>query len=150
MAFVRDRHAVYDHHAQECTYTAHSVEKDTVMPRIRHERFDCSPGCTVEGTLRYIDGKWKGVVLYHLFEGTLRFNEIRRRIPNCTQRMLTNQLRELEADGLIARKIYPQVPPKVEYSLTPRGRSLEPVITALKTWGDANAALGPQTSQAAA
>ena len=52
------------------------------MPRIRHERFDCSPGCTVEATLRYIDGKWKGVVLYHLFEGTLRFNEIRRRIPN--------------------------------------------------------------------
>ena len=104
------------------------------MPRIRHERFDCSPGCTVEGTLRYIDGKWKGVVLYHLFEGTLRFNEIRRRIPNCTQRMLTNQLRELEADGLIARKIYPEVPPKVEYSLTPRGRSLEPVITALKVY----------------
>ncbi|RWK61177.1 MAG: HxlR family transcriptional regulator [Mesorhizobium sp.] len=150
MAVVSDRHAVYDHRAQECTYKAHSVEKDTVMPRIRHDRFDCSPGCTVEGTLRYIDGKWKGVMLYHLFEGTLRFNEIRRRIPNCTQRMLTNQLRELEADGLIARKIYPQVPPKVEYSLTPRGRSLEPVITALKTWGDANVALGPQASQAAA
>ncbi|TIQ25304.1 MAG: winged helix-turn-helix transcriptional regulator [Mesorhizobium sp.] len=150
IAVVSDRHAVYDHRAQECTYKAHSVEKDTVMPRIRHDRLDCSPGCTVEGTLRYIDGKWKGVVLYHLFEGTLRFSEIRRRIPNCTQRMLTNQLRELEADGLIARKIYPQVPPKVEYSLTPRGRSLEPVITALKTWGDANAALGPQTSQAAA
>ncbi|UVK53762.1 helix-turn-helix transcriptional regulator [Mesorhizobium sp. AR02] len=120
------------------------------MPRIRHERFDCSPGCTVEGTLRYIDGKWKGVVLYHLFQGTLRFNEIRRRIPNCTQRMLTNQLRELEADGLIARKIYPEVPPKVEYSLTPRGRSLEPVITALKVWGDANVTLAPQVSQVAA
>ena len=116
------------------------------MPRIRHERFDCSPGCTVEGTLRYIDGKWKGVVLYHLFEGTLRFNEIRRRIPNCTQRMLTNQLRELEADGLIARKIYPEVPPKVEYSLTPRGRSLEPVITALKVWGDANVTLVPEVA----
>src|ERR1700712_5859203 len=113
------------------------------MPRIRHERFDCSPGCTVEGTLRYIDGKWKGVVLYHLFEGTLRFNEIRRRIPNCTQRMLTNQLRELEADGLIARKIYPEVPPKVEYSLSTRGRTLKPVIKALKSWGDAHLGVSP-------
>jgi len=120
------------------------------MPRIRHDRLDCSPGCTVEGTLRYIDGKWKGVVLYHLLESTLRFNEIRRRIPNCTQRMLTNQLREMEADGLIARKVYAEVPPKVEYSLTPRGRSLEPVITALKAWGDANVTIDPQRSQAAA
>ncbi|QKC93143.1 HxlR family transcriptional regulator [Mesorhizobium sp. NZP2234] len=150
MSFVWGRDADYARQAQECTYKAHSVEKDTVTPRIRHERFDCSPGCAVEGTLRYIDGKWKGVVLYHLFEGTLRFNEIRRRIPNCTQRMLTNQLRELEADGLIARKIYPEVPPKVEYSLTPRGRSLEPVITALKVWGDANVTLAPEVSQAAA
>ena len=106
------------------------------MPRIRHERLDCSPGCTVEGTLRYIDGKWKGVVLYHLLEGTMRFNEIRRRIPNCTQRMLTNQLRELEADGLIARKIYPEVPPKVEYSLTSWGQALCPGLDALLTWVD--------------
>lgn len=89
-------------------------------------------------------------MLYHLLEGTMRFNEIRRRIPNCTQRMLTNQLRELETDGLIARKVYAQVPPKVEYSLTPRGRSLEPVITALKIWGDANVTLTPEVSQAAA
>ena len=111
------------------------------MPRIRHERFDCSPGCTVEGTLRYIDGKWKGVVLHHLFQGTMRFNEIRRRIPNCTQRMLTNQLRELETDGLIARKVYAQVPPKVEYSLSELGRSMTPVLTALKTWGDSNIGL---------
>lgn len=108
------------------------------MPRIRHKRLDCSPGCSVEATLSLIDGKWKGVVLYHLFETTLRFNEIRRRLPNVTQRMLTSQLRELEADGLIDRKIYPQVPPKVEYSLSARGRSLEPVIMALKAWGDAN------------
>lgn len=85
-----------------------------------------------------IDGKWKGVVLYHLFEGTHRFNEIRRRIPNVTQRMLTNQLRELEADGFILRTVYPEVPPKVEYSLTARGRTLEPVIAALKAWGDAH------------
>lgn len=110
------------------------------MPRVRHRNLDCSPGCAVEGALALIDGKWKGVVLYHLFEGTLRFNELRRRLANCTQRMLTNQLRELEADGLIARKVYPEVPPKVEYSLTDKGRTLEPVIMALKAWGDAHVA----------
>jgi DNA-binding HxlR family transcriptional regulator len=113
------------------------------MPRIRHQRLDCSPGCPVEGALDLIDGKWKGVVLYHLFEGTLRFSEIRRRLPNVTQRMLTNQLRELEADGLIIRKIYPQVPPRVEYSLSTRGRTLKPVIKALKAWGDAHLGVSP-------
>ena len=106
------------------------------MPRSRHKRLDCTPGCAVEGTLELIDGKWKGVVLYHLFEGTQRFSDIRRRLPRITQRTLTNQLRALEADGLIHREVYPVVPPKVEYSLTPRGRSLEPVIRALKAWGD--------------
>ena len=75
------------------------------MARIRHKRLDCSPGCAVEGALNLIDGKWKGVALFHLFEGTHRFNELRRRLPNVTQRMLTNQLRELEADELIARKV---------------------------------------------
>jgi len=114
------------------------------MPRIRHKRLDCSPGCAVEGALNLIDGKWKGVVLFHLFEGTHRFGEIRRRLPNVTQRMLTNQLRELEADGLIVRKVYPEVPPKVEYSLSARGRSLEPVIMALKAWGDAHVDLTPR------
>jgi DNA-binding HxlR family transcriptional regulator len=112
-----------------------------MMARIRHKSLDCSPGCAVEATLQLIDGKWKGVVLYHLFAGTLRFNEIRRLLPNVTQRMLTNQLRELEADGLITRKVYAEVPPKVEYSLSTRGRTLEPVIMALKAWGDAHADL---------
>lgn len=108
------------------------------MPRPRHERFDCSPGCPVEGTLSLIGGKWKGVVLWHLLQGTLRFNEIRRRLQNVTQRMLTNQLRELEGDGFVIRTVYPEVPPKVEYSLSERGRSLAPVILALKAWGEAN------------
>lgn len=111
------------------------------MTKLRHSRFDCNPGCAVEATIGLIDGKWKCVILFHLLDGTVRFNEIRRRIPGVTQRMLTNQLRELEMDGLIVRKVYPQVPPKVEYSLSPLGRSLEPVLLTLKQWGDANIGL---------
>ncbi|MCJ2123818.1 winged helix-turn-helix transcriptional regulator [Methylobacterium sp. J-077] len=106
------------------------------MARIRHSRLDCGPGCPVEGTLQLIDGKWKGVILFHLLSGPMRFGELRRVLQTCTQRMLTNQLRDLEADGLVDRKIYPQMPPKVEYSLTSRGRTLEPVIMVLKTWGE--------------
>jgi DNA-binding HxlR family transcriptional regulator len=118
------------------------------MPRIRHKTLDCSPGCVVEASLALIGGKWKGVVLYHLFEEeVLRFNEIRRRLPGITQRMLTSQLRELEADGFLHRKVYPEVPPKVEYSLTELGRSLEPVIRALKDWGDSHIDLSSYTSQ---
>ena len=108
------------------------------MAKARHARLDCSPGCAVEATLSLIDGKWKGVILFHLSGGTMRFGEIRRRVPGVTQRMLTNQLRELEADGLVARRVYAAVPPKVEYSLSALGRSLGPVLDALKSWGDAN------------
>jgi DNA-binding HxlR family transcriptional regulator len=108
------------------------------MGKPRFSRFDCEPGCSVEATLGLIDGKWKGTVLFHLLDGTLRFNELRRRLPGITQRMLTNQLRELEADGLISREVFAQVPPKVEYTLSPLGRTLEPVLAALKAWGDVN------------
>lgn len=108
------------------------------MPKARYKSFDCSPGCPVEATLAVIGGKWKGLILYHLLAGTMRFGEFRRRLPNVTQRMLTNQLRELEADGLLTRTVFAQVPPRVDYALSPRGRSLEPVILSLKAWGDAN------------
>jgi DNA-binding HxlR family transcriptional regulator len=104
----------------------------------RHSRFDCAPGCSVEAAISLIDGKWKCVILFHLQEGTLRFNEIRRRVPGATQRTLTNQLRELEMDGLIVRTVYAQVPPKVEYSLSELGLSMAPVLSALKLWGDSN------------
>lgn len=116
------------------------------MTKIRYSRLDCHPGCSVEATISLIDGKWKCVILFRLLNGTLRFNEIRRRIPEVTQRMLTNQLRELEVDGLIVRQVYAQVPPKVEYSLSPLGRSMEPVLLALRTWGDANIDLFAQPS----
>ena len=94
------------------------------------------PGCPVEATLSYLDGKWKGVILFHLMDKTLRFNELRRHLPAITQRMLTKQLRELEESGLISRTVYPVVPPRVEYALTPLGSTLKPVIRALAAWGD--------------
>ena len=102
-----------------------------------HKSYDCSPGCPVEATLEVIGGKWKGVVLYHLLEGVHRFSELRRKLPNVTQRMLTKQLRELEDAGLVLRTVYPEVPPRVEYCLTERGETLRPVVVALKAWGDA-------------
>ncbi len=102
----------------------------------RHENYDCNFGCSVEAALEIIGGKWKGVILFHLIDGTKRFNELRRLIPNVTQRMMTLQLRELEADGVVERKIYQQIPPKVEYSLTPFGRSLEPVLLLVRDWGN--------------
>lgn len=108
------------------------------MAKIRHSRFDCNPGCSVEAAISLIDGKWKCVVLFHLLGGTMRFNEIRRHVGGVTQRTLTNQLRELEEDGLIERKVYAQVPPKVEYTISPLGRGLEPILIALKVWGDDN------------
>ncbi|QDL94228.1 winged helix-turn-helix transcriptional regulator (plasmid) [Paroceanicella profunda] len=108
------------------------------MAKRPHSRYDCVPGCSVEAAISLIDGKWKCVILFHLLEGTQRFNEIRRRIPGVTQRTLTNQLRELEADGLIVRKVYAEVPPKVEYSLSDLGHTMTPILSALKDWGDAN------------
>jgi DNA-binding HxlR family transcriptional regulator len=79
--------------------------------------------------------KWRGVVLYHLLDGPVRFNELNRQGGNVTQRVLTKQLRELEADGLVWREVFPVVPPKVEYSLTEKGESLREIILALRDWG---------------
>jgi DNA-binding HxlR family transcriptional regulator len=97
--------------------------------------YDCAPGCPVEAALDVIGGKWKGVILFHLLGGTLRFNALRRSLGNITQRMLIHQLRELEEDGLILRTVYPQVPPRVDYALTPAAQSLEPLLRGLHDWG---------------
>lgn len=102
---------------------------------MRHYRYDCNFGCPVEATLEMIGGKWKGVILYHLLEKTHRFGELKKAMPGVTQRMLTKQLRELERDGIIHRKVYAEVPPKVEYSLTEIGESLREVVMMMREWG---------------
>lgn len=101
------------------------------------KRFEtnCNAGCPVEAALEQISGKWKGLVIYHLLDDTLRFNELLRRVGSVTQRSLTKQLRDLEADGIVARKVYAVVPPKVEYSLTDKGQALRPMIEGLRAWG---------------
>jgi len=102
---------------------------------MRHKRYDCDFGCPVEACVEVIGGKWKGVILFHLLGGTKRFNELMRLMPDVTQRMLTRQLRELEDDQVVNRKIYAEVPPKVEYSLTNFGKTLEPVLRMIQAWG---------------
>lgn len=91
--------------------------------------------CPAEATLGVVGGRWKVPILWHLLDGTRRFSELRRALGNVTPKMLAQQLRELERDGVVARKVYPQVPPKVEYSLTERGRSLRPVVDSMCQWG---------------
>jgi DNA-binding HxlR family transcriptional regulator len=91
--------------------------------------------CPVEAALDVIGGKWKALILWWLQERTWRFAELRRQIPGITEKMLTRQLRELEADGIVARRVYPTVPPRVEYSLTAYGRSLKRALSAICDWG---------------
>ncbi len=91
--------------------------------------------CSIEVTLAIIGGKWKAPILWHLGQQTMRFSELQRQFNETTRKMLTQQLRELERDLLINRKVYPQVPPKVEYSLTKKGESIIPVLHQLGNWG---------------
>ena len=91
--------------------------------------------CPVEATLELIGGKYKALILWHLSEQTLRFSELKKLLPNATAKMLTQQLRELEAHNLLHREVFPVIPPKVEYSLTELGRSLMPVLVAMRNWG---------------
>lgn len=102
------------------------------MSRMQDKIFNCEK----ELTLSVIGGKWKMLILWHLGkEGTKRFGELKALMPGITQRMLVNQLRELEEDLIVEREVYPVVPPKVEYSLTEQGRSLMPILDAMYNWG---------------
>lgn len=93
-------------------------------------------GCPVETTLAVIHGRWKVLVIHHLLDGIKRFGELHRALAGVSHRTLAQQLRELEAARLVRRKVYRQVPPKVEYSLTPLGESLKPVLLAMHEWGE--------------
>ncbi|HAJ93032.1 MAG TPA: ArsR family transcriptional regulator [Gammaproteobacteria bacterium] len=92
-------------------------------------------GCPLEVAIEIIGGKWKVPILYHLQSGTKRFNELKRLMPRVTQRMLTKQLRELEHDQIIHRKVYAEIPPRVEYSITEFGLTLSPLLKVLHAWG---------------
>lgn len=93
--------------------------------------------CPFGVAMNMVSGKWKLLILWHLTKGAIRFVALQRLLPNITQKTLTQQLRELETDGLISRSVYAEVPPKVEYSLTPLGESIRPVLQELCRWGKA-------------
>ena len=93
------------------------------------------PACPVELTLHLIGDKWKVLILRDLLGGTMRFNELMRSLGGITQKVLTSNLRAMESAGLITRTVYPEIPPKVEYSLTELGLSLKPILDAMHTWG---------------
>jgi len=97
------------------------------------DKFVC---CLVETTLAVIGGRWKVLILQQLWDGVKRFNELHRALAGITHKTLTQQLREMEADGIIHREVYAQIPPKVEYSLTPLGKTLKPVLTAMHNWAE--------------
>lgn len=98
---------------------------------------DTYPACPVETTLTLIGNKWKVLIIRDLFGGTKRFNELKRSLTGVSQKVLTAQLRALEADGLVHREVFAEVPPRVEYSLTDVGRSLRPILDAMIEWGTA-------------
>ena len=101
----------------------------------------------IKATLDFIGGKYKALILWHLSEGKLRFTELRKQVGNATPKVLTQQLRELESQELIHREVYADVPPKVEYSLTDTGRSLLPVIKAMRDWGASHIPSGAKLKQ---
>lgn len=102
------------------------------------------PACPVETTLLLIGSKWKVLILRDLEDGPRRFNELRRSVGGISQKVLTSNLREMETDGLLTRTVYPEVPPRVEYELTPLGRSLAPVLASLRLWGEDYQAAHPE------
>lgn len=114
---------------KERTFLLYSVKKETMAT-------SCNSNNPVNITLKVIGGKWKPLLMWLIAQNTMRFGELQKAMPGVTQKMLTQQLRELEADGLLLRTVYPVVPPKVEYSLTEYGKTLKPVLKSMAVWGE--------------
>ncbi|MCA6116118.1 helix-turn-helix transcriptional regulator [Bradyrhizobium sp. WSM 1738] len=104
---------------------------------------ECTAAPQLQRALRVLSGKWKGEILWQLVGGKRRFGELRRAIPDVTQHMLTTQLRDLENEGLVKRTVFPEVPPRVEYEMTPAARDLKPVFDELSRWANAHGRRGP-------
>lgn len=114
------------------------------MRKQRHDPTDATGPCPIELALDVMGGKWKAVILYRLSGRTVRFSALKRELCRITQRTLTQQLREMEADGLITRQVYAEVPPRVEYALSGSGQSLLPALDALRTWSETH--IAPQVA----
>ncbi|MFI1098915.1 winged helix-turn-helix transcriptional regulator [Streptomyces melanogenes] len=104
----------------------------------RHTKGGVSYNCGLDAAVDVVGGKWKPLILWALHDGTYRFGELRRRVEGVTEKVLVQQLRELETDGIVHREVYGEVPPRVEYSLTPRGQALNTALTPLGEWGEAH------------
>ena len=116
--------------------TALSDEGDGIMEgTVCRDASHKAEECPARGTVRILDGKYKPLILWYLENGTMRFSEVKRLIPEATPRLLTKQLRELERDGLVRREVFPEVPPHTEYSLTDLGSSIIPLIGMMSEWG---------------
>ena len=102
---------------------------------MERQTYDCAEGCPVESTLQIISGKWKSVILFHLFQGPKRYSDLNRLMPDCSKRMLSLQLKELECDKIISRTVVPSGPITVYYSVTKFGNTLKPIIEAMERWG---------------
>ncbi len=129
----------YNYNEQVDTFYIRSILNDTnvryQMVKSEYLSTEERYHCPVEATMDVLGGKWKLLIIHHLLEGTKRFNELQKAMPKVTQRMLTAKLRELESHGIINRKVYAVVPPKVEYSMTEFGRTVEPMLWVMDAWG---------------
>ncbi|KXS40212.1 MAG: MarR family transcriptional regulator [Methanolobus sp. T82-4] len=119
-----------------CYQLTESIVMDSMITQNETTDTDnCNYVCPVEATLDVIGGKWKPLILWQLKDEILRFNSLQQTLPGISPKMLTKQLRELEEDGIVKREMYPEIPPRVEYSLTDFGRTIIPVLEALAQWG---------------